>query len=150
MKKTLIIQLILLSLSIIISCSSKNSSNELEKQTTEETPKGYTTISGVVVSIDSTKLSNDQNSPCSKVPCWASIKVTNVLGQGQGGPLIAPGDTLDVRFAFTLSKTTEDLIPHLDKRLPGLTLNDNFEANLKYLMNTNSQTLYEVYHYSKK
>ena len=100
--------------------------------------------------IDSIRTSTDKNSPCSKTPCWAKVKVDNVIGIGQGGPSVSIGDTLYTRFAFTLAETTEELIPNLDKRMPGLNITDSFEANIKSMASNNSDKLYEIYFYTKK
>lgn len=133
------------------SCSSNNTS---KKETVEisqiKITKEFSAIAGTIISIDSIRTSTDKNSPCSKTPCWAKVKVDNVIGIGQGGPSVSIGDTLYTRFAFTLAETTEELIPNLDKRMPGLNITDSFEANIKSMASNNSDKLYEIYFYTKK
>ncbi len=130
-----------------ISQSSKNELNSFAF------PKTTTGIIGTVISINKKQLSQDTNSPCSKVPCWANVKVDSILGIGHGGPFFSVGDTLKVNFVFTLSETTEELIPNLDKRLPGLDIGEKFRANIRALVNQNYNKeileLYSIDFYSK-
>ncbi len=150
--KKLIPLLTIFLLIIFVSCSSKETSDSTNEEMGAEIkiPKGSTSIWGSIVSIDSSKLSVDKNSPCSKYPCWAEVKIEKVLGVGQGGPAVSVNDTIKVNFKFTLSETTEELIPNLDKRMPGLNINDKFEADLLNLASTNLEKLYSVYYYKKK
>jgi len=135
---------------ILISCSSNDASKQEVKISEIKITKEFSAITGTIISIDTTKFSKDENSPCSKAPCWAKVRVNSVIGRGQGGPFISADDTLNVHFTFTLAETTEELIPNLDKRMPGLKINDSFEANIKSLASNNLEKLYEVYYYSKK
>lgn len=135
---------------ILIGCSSNDASKEEVEISEIKITKEFSAITGTIISIDSTKFSNDENSPCSKAPCWAKVRVNSVIGRGQGGPFISVNDTLNVHFTFTLAETTEELIPNLDKRMPGLKINDGFEANIKAMANNNMEKLYEVYYYTKK
>jgi hypothetical protein len=143
--------LLLIASIIFVGCSSKETSESSNQENGEagKISKGATAIWGSIVSIDTTKLSSDKHSPCSKVPCWAEVKIEKVLGVGQGGPIVSVGDTLSVNFKFTLSETTPELIPNLDKRMPGLNINDKFEADLQNLIITDSSKVYSVYYYNK-
>jgi hypothetical protein len=135
---------------LIFGCGKETYKSGEEKNTDKTTaPKSTTAIVGSIISIDSTKHSTDKNTPCSKAPCWAEVKIEKITGIGQGGPLLDEGDTVTVKFTFTLSETTEDLIPNLDKRMPGLSIEDKFEADIRTLPGTSSGKLYTVYFYSK-
>lgn len=161
MSKTKLIRLmkILLIIYLTTSCRSEISSNKEVSESSKSKlstiifPKTTTGIIGTVISINHEKLSQDSNSPCSKVPCWAIIKVDSVLGVGHGGPLLSVEDTLDVNFVFTLSETTKELIPNLGKRLPGLDIGEKFRANIRALVNQNYNNekleLYSIDFYSK-
>ncbi|MBU0474183.1 MAG: hypothetical protein KKF62_08460 [Bacteroidetes bacterium] len=96
-------------------------------------PRGSLFISGTIISIEKDKLSKDLNSPCSKVPCWALVKVDSIFGSGKQSPSLQLNDSIKVHFVFTLSKTTDDLIPSLSRKLPGLKENDKFKGNIKVL-----------------
>ena len=137
---------------ILAGCSSKDTSESSQEEIdeTSQITKGSTAIWGQIVSIDSSKLSADKNSPCSKNPCWAAVKIERIIGQGQGGPMVSVGDTIKVNFTFTLAETTKELIPNLDKRMPGLNIRDKFEADLKLLSSSKSENLYSIYYYEKK
>ena len=89
------------------------------------------TIKGTIITIVDEKDNYNINSPCSKVPCWALVKVNEVLSTGSRfATNITPGDEIKMFFIFTLSKTTEELFPNLDKRYPGLKNKDKFKANV--------------------
>lgn len=158
MSKTKLIQLmmILLIVLLITSCGGgmKISESSKNKSSSITFPKSTTGIIGTVISINQEKLSQDTNSPCSEVPCWAMIKVNSILGIGHGGPFFSVGDTLETNFAFTLSESTKELIPNLEKRLPGLAIGEMFSANIKEFENQsfNKKKLerYSINFYSKK
>lgn len=161
MSKTKLIQLIMILLIILLttSCGGKMNNDKKESESSKNKlssttfPKTTTGIIGTVISINKEKLSQDSNSPCSKVPCWANVRVDSILGIGHGGPLFSAGDTLKVNFVFTLLETTEDLIPNLDRRLPGLDIGEKFRANIRALVNQNYNKekleLYSIDFYSK-
>jgi len=113
--------------------------------------KGRTKIIGKIVSIDKLKLSTDANSPCRKNPCYAKVVVDSVISIGQGGPFLKRNDTLNVRFAFTLGKTTKKLFPNLKIRMPGLEINAKFVANIKMVAGKTSSTpaKYQIDTYQK-
>lgn len=118
-------------------------------------PRGALYISGTILSIAKDKLSKDLNSPCSKVPCWASVKIDSIFGSGKQSPSLQLNDSIKVHFVFTLSKTTDDLVPNLSRKLPGLKVNDRFKGNIKVLAsysgknnigkNSYSIDFYEIY-----
>ena len=121
--KTIILSLIVII--TLISCSVETPKSEISPA------KGATLIIGQIVSIDTNKFSTDQNSPCSKLPCWAKVKIDSVLNVGQGGPMLNKGDTVNTQFVFTLSETTKELFPNLKVRMPGLKINSSFKANIR-------------------
>jgi len=129
---------IIVSISIvfsIFSCSNNRYLPDEESLSKNELkiPRGSLFISGTILSIEKDKLSKDLNSPCSKVPCWALIKVDSIFGSGKQSPSLQLNDSVKVHFIFTLSKTTDDLIPNLSRKLPGLNESDKFKGNIKVL-----------------
>lgn len=147
---------IILLIFAMIACSGNkkqaiNSSKNI-KQTHSKISPGNVKIIGEIILIDNTKLSGDKNSPCSKQPCWASVKIDSVIGSGAGAPIIGEKDTIDVKFAFTLGETTKELFPNLDKRMPGLKTRSKFEALVSKLNALGSagskrKDLYQIYTY---
>jgi len=135
---------------LLISCSS--SKNKMIKKDSPNYTPGTCTIIGKIISIDKTKLSKDKNSPCSKQPCWATVKINSVIGCGAGAPFIGNKDTVTVKFAFTLGETTKELFPNLEERMPGLHVNSIFEAQISRLKTLNfaaenKEDMYEIYTY---
>ncbi len=140
----------LVSVSALISCSSTNEKHVVKSNF----PPGVCKIVGEIVSINKDKLSDNKNSPCSKQPCWAEVKIVSIEGCGAGGPIVGKKDTLTINFAFTLGKTTKEFFPNLDERLPGLEIGSQFSALLSKLTKLNfssdkREDLYKVYTYKK-
>ncbi len=94
----------------------------------EQIPPSQCRIRATILSIDSTLISSDTSNPCSRLPCRANIRVDSVLGYGAGfdRPL-APGESILVTFAFTLSPAKLD---SQKDSLPGLQVGSIFTANL--------------------
>jgi len=103
------------------------------KQTSHEArriPPGKCRIVASVVEIHKDELSAAASDPCSRVPCTATVRVDSVLGYGPGVTHpIAKGDTLRVRFAFTLAPSRENY-PRLQQELPGLSVHATFQADM--------------------
>lgn len=121
----------------------------------EQIPPGITRFKGTVVFIDSTlEKSSNPKSPCSKSPCWAKVRVNSVIGFGAGGPVISKSDTILVKFAFTLARTTKDMFPNIIKQMPGLQVGSSFRADLHRFSditidNKHSVVKYTIYTYKK-
>ncbi|MDP2304155.1 MAG: hypothetical protein Q8N03_17235 [Ignavibacteria bacterium] len=144
---------IILSLIVIfltISCSNNRYTPDEDSLSKSELniPRGSLFISGTIISIEKEKLSKDLNSPCSKVPCWALVKVDSIFGSGKQSPSLQLNDSIKVHFVFTLSKTTEDLIPNLSRKLSGLKENDKFKGNIKVLASYSKKNNFEKNSYS--
>ncbi len=156
MRQRIAVFIILFFVTGIISCTSN-----VSKQQKEAIPPqgkhfapGTVEISGRIISIDSTRMSEDPKEPCGKYPCWAMIKVESVAGYGAGAPHIGQGDTLETKFAFTLGPATKDLFPNLKVNMPGLQKGSLFSASVRPLMtqnmdNKNHKSEYLIYTYSK-
>lgn len=140
--------------SIFIAASCTSQKKEIDSSKERHISPGIVKIIGKVVSIDEKRFSSDNKSPCGKLPCMALVKIDSVIGYGAGAPIIGKKDTILVRFAFTLSETTKDLFPNLDKRLPGLEINSVFKANVSFLAaekneKNKMQNLYQIFFYEK-
>jgi hypothetical protein len=111
---------------------------------------GKCRIVGTLVSVDPTM---DKEGPCSKAPCRGTVRVDSILGYGSAfGNPIATNTQIQVRFAFTVAPTSEDLFPNMTERLPGLNVGSHFQADLESQieMNKGAQSpTYLVYDYRK-
>ena len=140
-------------LMFIVSCSSSKDSNKISMNSSPTTAPGYCRIKGTIIKIDST-LETNNNSPCSKLPCTALVRIDSVLGYGAGFGSINAGTEINLKFAFTLGPSTKELFPNMTDRLPGLTINSQFIADIKHnnVLNTNeskNMKTYLVYGYKK-
>lgn len=134
---------------LIVSCSSTK-----EPQTTlpSNIDPNNCRINGTIISIEEII---DPSGPCSTNPCVANVKVNNVIGTGSSFKIpLVKNDTINVKFAFTLSKTSKDLFPNLNKSFPGLKVEDKFIADvekieaLKLGIKSN-QIEYRIFNYDK-
>lgn len=98
----------------------------------EEVPPSHVRVTGTVIKVYEEMLTMQGDSPCSKVPCMARVKVDKVhsLGMGFSNPVSANAE-YDVFFNFTTSKTTDELFPNLNISLPGVKAGDKFTADWK-------------------
>ncbi|HIN40569.1 MAG TPA: hypothetical protein EYM84_09885 [Flavobacteriales bacterium] len=89
-------------------------------------------VKAKIISIDTLKSRNNPDSPCSKNPCIANIKIEEIIKMGAlCGPMLYQGAELKVYFAFTLSETTKELFPDLIAHYPGLKKNDTFVTSIE-------------------
>ncbi len=90
-------------------------------------------VIGTVVSIDpvgSGAPHSGSGGPCAKVPCVATVRVDSVLSDGMGSVMpFGIGESVKVRFAYTLSPTRE-VLPNLKQQFPGLVVGSRFEADM--------------------
>lgn len=148
----------LIVLPVIQGCGSNRSkdiyrSDAGHRQFPEKISPNHCRIIGTVVEIDSALDKAAGNSPCSKVPCLADVKIDSVLGYGSDFPPLKLGKIIKVRFGFTLSPTTKDLFPHMAGYYPGLNINDSFKADLQKVIAIDSirnKVNYIIYSYLKK
>jgi len=107
------------------------------------------TIKGTVVRIYSERDTTDLSSPCAKAPCKAEISIDEVLSRGSrftGN--IAAGNNVEMSFLYTLSATTKELFPNLERRYPGLKTGSRFKANVQCRIQPGSDDpRYIVYEY---
>ncbi len=93
-------------------------------------PAGSCRVVVTVIAVDPVA-SQEQDDPCSKAPCMASVRVDSILGCGSGfHGTLSSGSTIRARFATTLSPTKE-LFPKLEPSLPGLTRGSQFKALIR-------------------
>ncbi|MGA7839215.1 MAG: hypothetical protein WB996_14695 [Ignavibacteriaceae bacterium] len=125
-----------------------NEKPELQKPDT--IPPGQASISGEIVEIEPVSKMAGDNSPCSKAPCMAKVKIDGVT-YGAGFPVLNKKDNITIKFNFTLSPTTKDLFPNMDESYPGLKVGDKFTA-LAGFVNAigKDEPEFYVYGYSKK
>ena len=89
---------------------------------------GYSTVTAEIISISEERLNNY---PCSEVACVAKVKITKINRRsGSFTRPLAAGQESEMRFTFTLSKTTNKLFPNLEKQFPGLKKGDRFKVNI--------------------
>jgi hypothetical protein len=81
--------------------------------------------------------------PCAHEDCVGEIEVLRIayFGNAYHGQF-AEGDIIAVRFKLTLAETTH-LYPNLDVTLPGLAVNNIFEADL-FLDENNTEMPYSI------
>lgn len=108
---------------------------------------GSCNVVATVLRIDAERRSTDANSPCSKAPCWATVKIDSILGYGPAfeNPL-AVGQEISVMFGFTLSPT-KDLFPSMTESYPGLRVGSRFFANVRAGSEMGSVQTYTIYGY---
>ncbi len=77
--------------------------------------------------------SSDTIGPCKEHDCLAKVKVIKVIrcGNMDADPPFN-GDTMTVRFIYTLSSDVNDIFPKLSHSLPGLEEGDRFDAIWKF------------------
>lgn len=117
--------ILLLSLSCFEACKTQRSSPQL----TLPNLAGSTIIEARVL-----KILDERSAayPCSEVSCIALVKIEKV--KKRAGNFTRPIDRDqegEMRFEFTLSKTTKTLFPNLEKQFPGLKEGERFRANIK-------------------
>ena len=117
--------------------------------TNQGIPPDHARVSGIIISQIS---SPNETGFCQQYPCWAYVKISEVLGYGSGfSRAITLGDTLKIRFATTLLPT-ESIFDNRETHLPGLASGDTFQADIKQklvLNNSLKENAYEVNQYSK-
>ncbi len=144
--------LLLISFLSITGCISSRNASAGKSGTAQNIPPGQCRVEAEVIKIDST-LSGISSDPCSKAPCIAWIKIKNVIGYGSGSGTLNNGDTLKVKFAFTLAATDKENFPGLKENFPGLTEGSSFIADIQLLpsnpFSKEKEKVYLVYGYKK-
>ena len=94
-------------------------------------------------------LDTDTGSICSKHPCMAMVKITDVQGCGSSVSFsLNPGDTIPVKFAYSLENTAK-VLPAMPARYPGLKTGDNFSARIQQRLKVGSGSEFVIYDYRK-
>lgn len=139
----------------IVSCSS----SRYDKKERADVPKNPVPLAGetippntcrlvaTVISIDPTLKSGNDKDPCSKAPCFATVRVDSIVGYGAAftKPL-AVGNTISVTFAFTVAPTKE-IIPSLSQSYPGVAKGTTFSADVISQQGLNDEVSYRIYEY---
>jgi hypothetical protein len=116
----------------------------------EPIPPNHCRIVGTVVAIDQSLKLSDPQSPCSKAPCSATVRVDSILGYGSAfGSSIPAGQQVNVTFGFTLSPTKE-ILPQLTQAYPGLKVGSSFVANVRSNEGFGGKTTFTVNHYDAR
>lgn len=125
-----------------------NEKPELQKPDT--IPPGQARISGEIVEIEPISKMAGDNSPCSKAPCLAKVKIDGIT-YGAGFPVINKNNNVTIKFNFTLNPTTKDLFPNMDETYPGLKVGDKFTAltGFENVIGKDDPEFY-IFGYSKK
>jgi hypothetical protein len=138
---------------LFFGCSAGSSASSSFSQTGETVPPGHCRVRAEVLRIDSTLHGRSESDPCSKAPCVAWILVKEVIAHGSGTNQIGAGDTLQARFAFTLSPTSKNEFPTLRNQLPGLSVGSIFTADVQptppHLHAEHGSKLFMIYGYRK-
>ena len=118
--------IILLYLLTIISCkTAKHNSTPLGAPSTS--PMSCR-VAGKVIEIMNV-YDADTGSLCSKYPCRAKVKIVSLPACGSSvTQALSVGDTIEVRFVYTLHKTAT-LFPVMKAQYPGLKKGQTFKAD---------------------
>jgi hypothetical protein len=129
----------------------KKSESEMIKNPPPGPAPGTCRIIATVETIDRTLKGTSEKDPCGKAPCMATIKIDSVLGYGSAFPKpFAAGQKVKVTFAQTLNPT-KDVWPDIQPPLPGLRVNDRFEATIGSAMVVGtSEPAFTIHSYEKK
>ncbi len=99
-------------------------------------PPQYCRISAHVLQVIN---DNNQLKHCKKEPCYAMIKIEQVLGYGSSFPSnFQSGDEITVFFPSSLNSTDH---------LPGLKKGDSFKADMEGAITLSNQPTYTIYNY---
>ena len=150
MKKMPLLFLLVLSVSIVSFHCHKEVTKENDQTMIkpDTLPPGHAKITGKITEIEPVQKSTNENDPCSKYPCVAKVKVESVF-YGAGFPVVAVGKEIEIKFKFTLNKTTKEMFPNMEDSYPGLTTGDEFEALVGHEeIPNNDKPVFVVYGYS--
>lgn len=134
---------------IIASCTS---SKVAQTTLSSDIAPNNSRISGTIISIEAI---SESTGPCSIYPCIATVYINNVIGYGSSFKIsLAKGDNIKLKFEFTLSETSKELFPSLEKSLPGLKVGDIFSGDIEKIeilqFDTKStQVEYRIFNYKR-
>ncbi len=107
-------------------------------------------IIGTIETIEDIK---DTSGPCSTNQCVATVKINNVITRGMGfTDVLSADDIIRLKFAFTLSPTSEEMFPKLNYQFPGLKVGDKFQGDIEKVLSINLQgtetpEVYQIFNY---
>lgn len=123
---------LLISFSFVM--SSINCHKEVAKDKTDKVlaepskiPPGHAEIMGEIVEIEPISKMEKEDSPYSKAPSMAKVKIDGVT-YGSGFPVLSKNKEIMIKFNFTLMPTTKELFPNMEDSYPGLKVGDKFVA----------------------
>ena len=106
-------------------------------------------IEGRIIDVMETR-GEDSGSVCSKYPCKAKVKITDVLGCGSSILLtLNENDTVEIRFLYTLHNTSK-IFPAMKTQYPGLKKGSIFIANVEQRLKAGSGVQLIIYDYQLK
>lgn len=136
----------------ILFISACNSTQNLKSTLPNKVAPNNCRIKGTVVNILDLI---ESSGPCSLHPCTANVRINNVIETGFSfnSPIIK-NDTINVKFEFTLSKTSKELFPTLEISFPGLKVGDIFIGDIEkieliQLDNKSTNYEYKINNYDK-
>lgn len=113
----------------LASCTGSREATRVIPDMGEASP-GEVLIMGTLLQVDTLRAERPTD-PCSRNPCYATIRIDSVLEYGSGFPRpLSSGEELSARFAFTLSPT-DDVLPELSEPFPGMSEGDAFQAKMR-------------------
>lgn len=122
---------------------------------TSKIAPGKCRITGTIKKINPLSQSFQDDSPCSKYPCIASVRVDSIWGYGAAfSNPVKTGKEIMLKFEFTLSPASEEIFKNLDTRLPGLEVNSVFSGDIEYLDSSENpdsagDAAYRIFLYNK-
>lgn len=128
-------------------------SNEQLSSTPAVIAPNHAVIIGEVVEIESATFDPpDVDSPCSRFPCVAKVRVVSVVGTGMAFPQpFMEGEIYRMKFAYTLNPT-DNVMPEMKPGLPGLQSGSRFKADLAghETLEGDTQPRYTVHSYERQ
>lgn len=134
---------------ILVSCTAsidKSNQTPLRKNI----PINSFKMVGRVIKVLDNQFSENENSPCSKVPCNVLIKIDSLQGFGRSSIHSAKvNDTINVSFAFT-TKPSQKLFPKLKYNLVPVKVGDEIKAYVYTNESSNQNIYYSIRNYNIK
>lgn len=96
------------------------------------------------------KPSKSEEGDCARHPCLARVQILAVDACGSSVTIpVNVGDTMDIRFAYTLHPTAR-IYPRMKEKLPGLKPGNVFAANAQARITMGSGGEFVVWSYRRK
>lgn len=151
MKKTILIKYILIICLLYFTAFSCSSLRDSTHARSDISP-GYARVVLSIIEIDSTIVSDNPKDPCSKAPCSVKARIDSLVGYGSSfRTVFSKGEIINVKFVYTVTKTTEEILPNFPKSYPGVVIGTKILADVesRSKMNTDLPDLL-VYGYEIK